>query len=183
MTLLWATYTTIAETSGLPLPKLPLPWAIVVLLIGILLLVLEGSYGRLQRLPIKAEQWHELAEHFRQVGETGTWVISSREEGQEFATWVFHGEKTQQLEALCRQAGNMLVRSPRTLACVTQVIPEELNPTYRWFLFLKERFGLAEEKTGTHTNGDVTKQIYGIVLKAPVELCIHGCLDCAANEA
>ena len=115
-----------------------------------------------------AKDWHELAGRFRQVT-WQVWAISDKRPTE--PTWMLYTDKRDVPESLCKEAGNMLLKSPTTLALLSQRVRSAPNPMFRWLWFVSEKYNIEAQQAGD------------IHIHEAMELSANACVDCAANES
>jgi hypothetical protein len=157
--------------------RLPLwSWIIVILAVVIWRLVdhshkeITARDERVKELVgrASAKEWHELAGRFRQVT-WQVWAISDKRLTE--PTWMLYTDDRDVPESLCKEAGNMLLKSPTTLALVSQRVRSAPNPMFRWLWFISEKYNVKAQQEGD------------IHIHEAMELSANACVDCAANES
>jgi len=180
--------------------------ALLVILIGVLL---EGAHAAIQKrdrtnaelqtnlvaqtVAVRGKttmnrdwpgDWKLAEDGFRRYEKSGVkadWFQSSM---GPLETWTIGGnmpDVVHDCEALCLQAGKLLVVSP-----MSSHLPAELrsqkNDTDRWLYFLKERYGLKDKMTGTGiSNGQSHESAAGSILNLAA-VSARACIECGAKS-
>jgi hypothetical protein len=181
-------------------------WVIGMLAISILV-PLEGAHAAIQKRNNAIEQltiastnndrpknvlrrdwngdWKDLANEFKGYAAfslRADWHHTSAGEG-----WYVSGTDTRikhGVEVLCRNAGRLLIASPRVSETIPGNIRSLADPMERWFYYLKTKgtfykanfYGTEQFKDGTVFNA------YGGAIESLATASANECLDCAGQE-
>jgi hypothetical protein len=132
-----------------------------------------------------AKQWREMAERFAKEDKFigAQWNRTSA--GSEL--WHFSGGNTHNIEALCRIAGTMLIKSQRVARELPSSVTTQTNPMYRWLLFIKDSnfrgignamYGIEVGEDGNPTGGIH----FNDVVNNLSELSSRACIYCESLE-
>ena len=84
-------------------------------------------------------------------------------------------------EALCLQAGRLLVVSPMSSHLSIEVRSHQ-NDTDRWLYFLKERYGLTNFIIGSSTDNGQTHSSQGGSIRCLASVSARACIECSAKS-
>ena len=104
--------------------------------------------------------------------------------GEKDQQWRLSGSDCQRGEALCRQAGTMLLKSPHVLESLPGSVLSHSNPTWRWLEYLVERGAeFSRQGSGNEIRRDGTSERVRIdVLEGVAALSANLCRGCATQE-
>jgi hypothetical protein len=201
----YQSWTVVAQTPHLQWRT----WALIllVLLLGVLL---EGSHAAIrEREKASAERQAEIARLTvaASSGKTtlnrdwpGDWKLAEdgfrryeksyvradwfRDSMGPVEAWTLTGDKSEvvhDVQALCLQAGKLLVVSPMSSRVSAQLRSQE-DDTDRWLYFLKERYGLQDTMNGTSAaNGECHVSMAGSVRNLAA-VSARACIECGSNS-
>jgi hypothetical protein len=146
------------------------------------LVVLTGS----QAEKIHRDDWEKLAAHFKALpgfGVRADWF----QHGSGAEIWSLHGgpSDVRDVEALCRLAGTMLLKSPRVLEQLSNDVVTQTDPLDRWLVFLKEQNGGLDGRLlygATRDKYGVERPYYSDCLSSVATVSSRVCLHCSAQE-
>jgi hypothetical protein len=137
--------------------------------------------------PIGSKDWQELAQNFGRVPtdmRADWWIADTKVQGPIQWQSLAGGPPAKHCEALCRLAGNMLLRSPKIAASLPDDVRSRAEPLYRWLDFLKARYsGIGNIMHLESERDDGTKvfSLAGQIEHVGTE-SVTACLNCAADE-
>lgn len=110
-------------------------WSQALVFFAIALLAVIICYVNLRRTSkITADEWLELAEHFRSIFEEHVLVVWRRPIDSERRQWYFVGEKRDELTVVAKRAAKMLENSGRKInEDMPPHVRAEKDSVSRWF--------------------------------------------------
>jgi hypothetical protein len=137
---------------------------------------------------VSAREWKELASQFKQMpnGARADWYQSLNAETQAVMaeSWDVRGNTSAECEALCKNAGAMLLRSPHILPRLSDRIRTQPDHIWRWLYFLKESrravpAGIGEGFTRV---GNVKTTTACESIENLASVSATACMECSADE-
>lgn len=136
---------------------------------------------------VSAKDWKELSAHFRQSTPKlrADWYQSLNAETHAVMgeSWSIRGNAPAECEALCKNAGAMLLRSPRVLAKLSENVRSQPDHVWRWLYFLKESNHSKTVGVGQGTMKDGPDTISAFQeIEDLASVSATACLECSADE-
>ena len=138
------------------------------------------------REQIGAADWKELASQFKRVshGVSADWYQTIKAQSRAIIedNWYVRGNGRAECEALCKNAGAMLLRSPQILPTLSDRVRSQSDHVERWLYFLKElgRTKVAGVGYGTIRDTKTVNSFESIDDLALVSATVG--MECSADE-
>jgi hypothetical protein len=184
-------------------------WALALLII-LLGLLLEGSHAAIRKrdkantelqseivtqhavtAPSKTTMnrdwpgdWKLAEDGFRRYEKSFVRADWFRDSSVPIENWTLTGDKTEavhDVQALCLQAGKLLVVSPMS-DHISAELRAQKNDTDRWLYFLKERYGLTDIINGTSTVKGKSYVAIGGSIRSLAATSARACIECGAKS-
>jgi hypothetical protein len=135
---------------------------------------------------IRREDWQKLAADFRAL--PGFEVAASWQKtillGESWEYLRGGPKDTKECETLCRQAGTMLLKSPRVSQQLSGAVHSQTDPAWRWYEYLKETTGgLSDfgDGVGIKDGVEVETIVWGSLNELKARSA-RACVECATLE-
>jgi pyrimidine deaminase RibD-like protein len=146
-----------------------------------------GNESEARPATVSAKDWKELSSHFKQSTHKvrADWYQTLNAETQAVMgeSWSIRGNASAECEALCKNAGAMLLRSPRVLAKLPEKVRSQSDHVWRWLYFLREskRTEATGVGHGTMKDGPNTISAYESI-EDLASVSATACMECSADE-
>jgi hypothetical protein len=140
----------------------------------------------LEKTSTTSGQWSELADRFKEVpDEIGAeWYLEGYDESKE--RFSFSGDSGKCC-SLCRQAGVLLLRSPRVSASLATDVKNEEHPIVRWLKFISDKPDVFTGHRDVHVRMYSTEigqceRLSTASISMLASVCERVCIDCMTDE-
>jgi len=128
--------------------------------------------------------WKLAEDGFRRHENSSVRADWFRDSSGPVETWRLCGDRldvVHDCEALCFQAGNLLVVSPMSSRLSVELRSHE-DATDRWLYFLKDRYGLGDLMTGTSISNGQSYAATAGSIRNLAATSARACIECGAKS-
>ena len=146
----------------------------------------SGKEPEARPVTVSAKDWKELSSQFKQSTPKvrADWYQTRNAETQAIMgeSWSIRGSSAE-CEALCKNAGAMLLRSPRVFAQLSESVRSQSDHVWRWLYFLKESKRTTDSAMGHGSTKDGPNTISEFEsIEGLASVSATACLECSADE-